>query len=178
MSRILIETDRLILREITQDDFDDLLEIWGDAETLQFFPKTLNQQEMTEWINRNLKRYESYGHGLWAVILKHDLTFVGDCGLIIQEVDGVEELEVGYHFNKKHWGQGFASEAARGCMEYAFNRLSRSRLISMIRPENLPSRQVAQRNGLKIEKELFWRGFQHYVYAIERIQHNEAVKLP
>ncbi len=163
----ILETERLILRLITHEDLDDLLQIWGDAETMHMFPKTLNRQEMREWIDRNLKRYQDFGYGLWAVILKNNQQFVGDCGLMVQEVDGVEELEVGYHFNRKFWGQGLATEAARGCMDYAFTQLNRHRIISMIRPENLSSRGVAERNGLKIEKELFWRGYQHYVYAFE-----------
>lgn len=150
MNKTILETARLSLREITHDDLDDLLQIWGDAETLRFFPKTLDRREMSEWIDRNLKRYESYGHGLWAVILKDTQQFVGDCGLVI----------------KNFWGRGLAAEAARGCMDYAFNQLGRRRVISMIRPENIPSRRVAERNGLQIEKKLFWRGYDHYVYAI------------
>lgn len=166
MSKPILETERLLLREITHADCEELLQIWGDADAMRLFPRVLNRQEMTEWIDRNLKRYECHGHGVWAVILKDSQQFVGDCGLVIQEVDGVEELEVGYHFNPKFWGRGFATEAARGCMEYAFTQLNRRRVISMVRPENLPSRRVAERNGLKIEKEIFWRGYQHYVYSI------------
>lgn len=165
MNNIILETERLILREINHEDLNDLLQIWGDSEAMRLFPQTLDREEMAAWIDRNLNRYEQYGHGIWAVLLKSEQKFVGDCGLVIQEVDSVEELEVGYHFNKNYWGQGLAAEAARGCMEYAFNQLNRSRVISMIRPENLASRRVAERNGLKIEKEIFWRGYQHYVYA-------------
>ncbi|MFN0112563.1 MAG: GNAT family N-acetyltransferase [Blastocatellia bacterium] len=168
MSEFILETERLLLREIPHSDRDDLLQIWGDAEAMRLFPKTLDEQEMTEWIDRNLNRYASYGHGVWAVILKETQQFVGDCGLVVQEVDGAEELEVGYHFKPNFWGQGFAAEAARGCMDYAFNQLNARRVISMIRPENLPSRRVAERNGLEIEKEIFWRGYQHYVYTIQK----------
>ena len=168
MNKILLQTERLQLREISHEDCNELLKIWGDAETMRLFPKTLNREEMTVWIDRNLNRYKSYGYGLWAVIQKDGQQFVGDCGLMVQEVDGAEELEVGYHFNRNFWGLGLATEAARGCMDYAFNQLNRRRIISMIRPENLPSRRVAERNGLKIDKEVFWRGYQHYVYAIER----------
>lgn len=168
MNKTILETERLILREITHADLDDLLAIWGDQEVMRLFPKTLDRTDLDGWIDRNLKRYEQYGHGLWAVILKSEQKLIGDCGLVIQEVDGAEELEVGYHFNKNYWGRGLAAEAARGCMEFAFTRLNRQRIISMIRPENLPSRRVAERNGLRIEKEVFWRGYQHYVYAIQR----------
>ncbi|MCI0388322.1 MAG: GNAT family N-acetyltransferase [Acidobacteria bacterium] len=169
MSRIILETERLSLREITSDDFNDLLEIWADPEAMRLFPRTLDHQAMGEWIERNQGRYEQFGYGLWAVILRNEQKLVGDCGLTIQEVDGVEELEVGYHFNRKYWGRGFATEAARACMDYAFNQLGRRRIISMIRPENASSRRVAERNGLRIEKEVFWRGYQHYIYAIERV---------
>lgn len=168
MNKTILETERLILREIAHADLDDLLAIWGDEKVMRLFPKTLDRVDMATWIDRNLKRYEQYGHGLWAVILKSEQKLVGDCGLVIQEVDGAEELEVGYHFNKNYWGRGLAAEAARGCMEFAFTRLNRQRIISMIRPENLPSRRVAERNGLRIEKEVFWRGYQHYVYVIEQ----------
>src|SRR5882672_1601268 len=167
MSRILLETERLTLRKITADDLDDLLEIWGDPEAMRHFPGVLDRQAMLEWIERNQRRYEQYGHGLWAVILRGERKLVGDCGLAVQEVDGIEELEVGYHFNRKYWGRGLGAEAARACMNYAFERLGLRRVISMIRPENAPSRRVAERNGLRIEKEIFWRGYQHYVYAIQ-----------
>ena len=167
MGGIIWETERLSLREITAEDLDDLLEIWGDPETMRFFPHTLDSQAMREWIERNRRRYEQYGHGLWAAPLRGERKLVGDCGLVIQEVDGIEELEVGYHFNRKYWGRGFATEAARACMDYAFERLGRRRVISMIRPENTPSRRVAERNGLRIEREVQWHGYLHYVYAIE-----------
>jgi [ribosomal protein S5]-alanine N-acetyltransferase len=165
MNQVVLETERLRLREISYADLDDLLVFWSDAETMRHFPRPLDEEAMRAWIERNLKRYDQYGHGLWAVILKESGAFAGDCGLIWQEVDGVEELEVGYHFNKAFWGHGLATEAARGCMEYAHTQLGRQRIISLIRPENFPSRRVAERNGLQIEKEVFWRGYQHYVYA-------------
>jgi [ribosomal protein S5]-alanine N-acetyltransferase len=166
-SRVILETERLRLREITPDDCADLLAVWGNPEAMRMFPRTLDEDAMREWVDRNLRRYEQDGHGLWAVLLKSEERVVGDCGLVIQEVDGVEELEVGYHFNPSFWARGYATEAARGCIDYARDRLGRGRIISMIRPENLPSRRVAERNGLRIEKEVFWRGYRHYVYAKE-----------
>jgi [ribosomal protein S5]-alanine N-acetyltransferase len=165
MTQVVIETERLLLRTITHDDFADLFAIWSDAEAMRFYPNTLDEAAMRAWIERNLKRYEEYGHGLYAVIRKADQQFVGDCGLVVQDVEGVAELEVGYQFNKQFWSNGYATEAARGCMDYARDVLKRERIISMIRPENLPSRRVAERNGLQIEKKVFWRGFDHYVYA-------------
>jgi hypothetical protein len=78
MGGIILETERLSLREITEDDLDDLLEIWGDPETMRFFPRTLDSQAMREWIERNQRRYEQYGHGLWAATLWSERKLVGD----------------------------------------------------------------------------------------------------
>lgn len=84
MSGIILETERLLLREITTDDLYDLLEIWGDPEAMRLFPRTLDHQAMREWIERNQRRYEQNDHGLWAVILRGEQKLVGDCGLTVQ----------------------------------------------------------------------------------------------
>jgi RimJ/RimL family protein N-acetyltransferase len=165
MNDAILETDRLRLRKITMADLEDIHAIWGDPEAMRLFPRTLDREGVREWIERNLTRYAETGHGIWAVIRNEDGQFVGDCGLVIQDINGAPELEVGYHFLPRFWGRGYASEAARGCMDYARETLGRPRVISMIRPENLASRRVAERNGLRIEREVDWRGYQHLIYA-------------
>ena len=67
MRGIILETERLRLREITPDDLDDLHEIWGDSEAMRFFPRTLDRMAMGEWIERNQRLYEQHGHGLYAI---------------------------------------------------------------------------------------------------------------
>ncbi len=162
----ILETERLLLRELTPDDFDALFAIFGDAETMLYYPQAYSQAMLEAVMQRQFASYAANGYGLWAIILKSENKFIGDCGLLHQEVEGVLELEVGYHVNRQYWGQGFAPEAAKACFDYGFQTLGRQRLISMIRPENLPSRRVAEKNGLRIEKEPFWRDFQHYVYVL------------
>jgi [ribosomal protein S5]-alanine N-acetyltransferase len=95
---------------------------------------------------------------------------VVDCGIILQQVEGESLYEIGYHLRRDFWGQGLATEAAIACRDWAFANLKTDRLISLIRPENLPSRRVAERNGMTIWKEVNWRGLAHYVYFIERAQ--------
>ncbi|MFN7930135.1 MAG: GNAT family N-acetyltransferase [Blastocatellia bacterium] len=166
--KVTLETDRLFLRELTPTDFDMMFEIFGDAETMLYYPQPFSREMLETALQRQYKSYAENGYGLWAVILKSENKFIGDCGLLQQEVEGVQELEVGYHVNRKFWGQGFAPEAAKACFDYAFDVLGRQRMISMIRPENLPSRRVAEKNGLQIEKKVFWRDLWHYVYVLER----------
>jgi [ribosomal protein S5]-alanine N-acetyltransferase len=166
---MILETERLYLRELTLNDVDAMLSIWSDAETMLYFPNPLDREMLIALMERQLKSYAQNGYGLWAMILKSEEKLIGDCGIMQQAVDGAMELEVGYHVNRNYWGKGYAPEAARACFEYGFTKLNRSRMISMIRPENNPSRRVAEKNGLQIEKEIFWRGFQHLVYFCNSI---------
>jgi RimJ/RimL family protein N-acetyltransferase len=102
------------------------------------------------------------------MILKSNGELIGDCGLTIQDVEGVREVEIGYHVRRDLWGQGLATEAARVCRDYGFANLQADHLISLIRPENLQSRRVAEKNGMTVEKEIVWRGLQHLVYTMRK----------
>lgn len=164
----ILETPRLVLREFSTDDADELALILSDAETMRFYPAPLDRAGVEEWIVRNRRRYADHGHGLWALTLKLSGELIGDCGLTVQHVDGVDEVEIGYHVRRDLWGRGLATEAARACRDYGFARLAAERLISLIRPENEPSRRVAEKNGMRIWNEITWHGLQHLVYAIGR----------
>ena len=102
------------------------------------------------------------------MVLKSSGEVVGDCGLTRQTVDGVDEIEIGYHVRRDLWGRGLAPEAAAACRDHGFERLGAERLISLIRPENLPSRRVAEKVGLSLWKEVVWGDLPHCVYAIRR----------
>lgn len=165
---IVFETDRLFLRKMTMDDVENLQKIFSDPIAMQYYPKTFDIEETKAWIQRVLINYEKHGAGLWACHLKSTGEFVGQCGLFFQpDIDGQDEVEVGYLFVRRFWYQGLATEAARGTMKYAREQLGRNRLISLIRPENMPSRRVAGRNGLVPEKEITYKGYKHLVYVSE-----------
>jgi len=165
-----LETTRVILREFRRDDADALARVISDPETMRFYPAPYDRAGVEEWIARNLQRYTKDGHGLWAMILKASGDLIGDCGLTVQNVDGADEVEIGYHVRRDLWGEGFATEAARACRDFGFARLPVERLISLIHPENLPSRRVAEKNGMTAWKEVMWRNLPHLVYAIRREQ--------
>jgi ribosomal-protein-alanine N-acetyltransferase len=161
----ILETERLILRTLTLADVDDVARTFCDAENMRFFPRVFERCDVVTWIERNLKRYESDGIGMWAVILKETGHLIGDCGLALQQVDGIVETEIGYHFERAQQGRGYATEAARGCRDYGLQVLHRKRLISLIRAENTPSRRVAERNGMVVEKETVFASLPHLVYT-------------
>lgn len=164
---IQLQTPRLFLREMTPADAPALFEILGDAETMRWYPRPYTRDEVDDWIARQLERYRN-GSGLLALVLEDSGAFVGDCGLVWQEVEGVLEPEVGYHVHRDHQGRGYATEAARAIRDYAFEGLDCDHVISMIRPENLPSRRVAEKNGLTVDRVVFWRDYDHWVYRLAK----------
>jgi RimJ/RimL family protein N-acetyltransferase len=107
------------------------------------------------------------------MVVRSSAELIGDCGLVRQDIDGQAEIEIGYHTRRDLWGQGLATEAARACRNYGFQTFSIDRLISLIRPENLPSRRVAEKNGMQVIKEVVWKNVPHLVYAINRKEFNE-----
>jgi RimJ/RimL family protein N-acetyltransferase len=180
----ILETPRLTLRELTAEDADALARILGDPETMRYYPAPYDRAGVEQWIARNRQRYENDGVGLWAMVLKSPTLksaapefipprsageLVGDCGIIRQEVEGEHLYEIGYHLRRDFWGQGFATEAAVACRDWAFTHLPVNRLISLIRPENIASQRVAERNGMKIWKEIDWRGLRHRVYSVSKL---------
>ncbi|MFZ0297777.1 MAG: GNAT family N-acetyltransferase [Candidatus Sulfotelmatobacter sp.] len=166
----ILETPRLILREFSTDDVDALERVLSDPETMRFYPAPLDRAGVEKWIVRNCRRYAQDGHGLWAMVLKTNGELIGDCGLTVQPVDTTDEIEIGYHVRRDYWGQGLATETARACRDYGFARLPVDHIISLIRPENLPSRRVAEKNGMTIWKEVMRKGIPHLVYKIHRAQ--------
>jgi len=165
---LILETERLLLREFVAEDVDALAAVLSDPETMRYYPAVLDRAGVVAWIERNRRRYADDGHGLWAMVLKSCGEVIGDCGLTRQTVDGVDEIEIGYHVRRDLWGRGYAPEAARACRDYGFSRLGAERLISLIRPENIPSRRVAEKNGLTLWKEGLWRDLPHCVYVVRR----------
>lgn len=147
-AKIILETDRLILREMSQADFPDLCKILQDEEVMYAYEHAFSGAEVQEWLDRQLQRYREYGFGLWAVILKETGKMIGQCGLTMQDSGSGSVLEVGYLFQKAFWHHGYATEAAVACKDYAFTVLKATEVYSIIRDSNLPSQAVARRNGM------------------------------
>lgn len=145
----MIETERLILRKMTYEDFPDLKKILSDIEVMYAWEHAFSDDEVTNWINNQIKRYEETGIGFLLAIEKITKQVVGQAGLIREKINGQEYWGIGYIFNKVHWGKGYATEAAKGCMDYAVNILHADQVICDIRPENTRSIAVAKRLGME-----------------------------
>lgn len=147
---MVLETERLMLRQMTQDDLPALCRILQDEEVMYAYEHAFSDAEAAEWLNRQMQRYKDDGIGLWAVILKENGDLVGQCGLTMQDIPDGRVVEVGYLFRKDCWHKGYATEAAIGCKNYAFDTLGVSEVYSIIRDNNTASQNVARRNGMEV----------------------------
>ncbi len=168
------ETKRLLFRKITEDDFDTWLEFCEYPDSLKYI---FSQQQLAEadpvercktWFTRVFHRYEKGLGGMNALIDKQTGAFVGQCGLLIQTIDGIEELEIGYSLMPNHRGKGYATEAAQKCKDFAFELNFRDSLISVIHVENDASAKVAIANGMQLEKRTISNGDPVNIYRIKK----------
>jgi [ribosomal protein S5]-alanine N-acetyltransferase len=154
--RIVARTARLILRELTPDDLDPLFEVLGDPIAMEHYPAPKTREETAGWIAWARASYERNGFGLWAIERAADGAFIGDCGPMLQPVDDDVVPEIGYHVVRREWNNGFATEAAIACRELVLGELGFERVVSIVAPENLASRRVAEKVHDSM-REVFWQ---------------------
>jgi RimJ/RimL family protein N-acetyltransferase len=142
---LVIETDRLRLRPYVPADEEALFDVFSDAQARVFYPAMAERANVRGWIDWNLRNYAAHGFGLWAVELRSTGTFIGDCGLTYQDVEGSPQLEVGYHVLQRERRKGYATEAARACLDYGFEHTPAGQICSIVDHRNEPSCAVAGR---------------------------------
>ena len=148
-----LETERLILRELTMDDFNDLYEIISDEETMKHYPKPFDKDKVKNWIEWNIENYKVFGFGLFAVVLKENGKMIGDCGITMQIIHGKIKPEIGYHINKKYQKHGYATEAAIKCKNYIFENTPFNTVYTYMKYTNVGSYSVALKDGMKLVDE-------------------------
>ena len=131
----ILETERLVLRELVPSDLPAMCRVLQDKETMYAYEHAFSDEEAQAWLNNQLRRYRE---------------LIGQCGLTWQQISGERLLEVGYLFERVHWHKGYATEAALACKEYAFSVLGMQEVYSIIRDNNFASQRVAQRNGMNV----------------------------
>ena len=151
--KMILETERLFLREMTMGDFDALYAVLGDKEIMQHYPYSFDEERVRSWIERNMKRYTDDGFGLWAVCLKDTGEMIGDCGLTLQNIDGQMLPEIGYHIRKDQQRKGYAKEAAMAVRDWAFGNTEYPALYSYCKYTNVGSFKTAESIGMHFEKE-------------------------
>ena len=168
----ILETQRLLLREMTQADYPALAEILQDRVAMFAYEHACSDEETQTWLDRMRERYAKDGFGLWAVVCKETGEMIGQCGLTWQNYEGERVLEIGYLFQRKHWKKGYAIEAARACKHYAFETLHVNEVFSIIRDNNVASMNVAIRNGMTIRgtfiKHYYGIDMPHFAFSVRK----------
>lgn len=169
---MILETKRLYLREMNPSDFNSLCRILQDEKAMYAYEGAFSDQEVQEWLDRQIYRYQKWNFGSWAAVLKETDKMIGQCGLTMQQWKDQEVLEIGYLFERSHWHQGYATEAAKACKQYAFEKLNASEVCSIIRDSNTASQNVAMRNGMVMKDQWIkhYKGVDmpHYRYVVYR----------
>ena len=144
---VKIETERLFLREMTDDDFEALRRVLGNRDIMRHYPYAFDDARVRNWIARNRERYSIFGFGLWAVCRKDTGEMIGDCGLTMQIIDGQIRPEIGYHIRADHQRRGFAKEAACAVRDWTFVNTPFRAVYSYMKAENIPSIRTAMAYG-------------------------------
>jgi RimJ/RimL family protein N-acetyltransferase len=164
-----LETPRLLIRPLSLADKTPLMEFFSDPVATEFlFLDKTPEQFADQWLSRQLGRYASEQGGMCAVVLKETDTLIGQCGLCYQWVDFVPKWEVGYHFIRRFWGKGYATEAAVAMRDFCLKEEMAETVISLIHPDNQRSQAVAGRNGMTFWKNTTHRGHPAKVFRIRR----------
>jgi len=151
---MILETERLYLREMTQSDYSALCKLLQDPDVMATFTKGVyTDSEVQEALNKTIQSYKEHGCDQWAVVLKENDEMIGKCGPHTMDFEGEQIFEIGYIFQKAYWHKGYATEAAIACREYSFCTLGLDEIYSYIMETNMPSRHVAERNGMTVYKE-------------------------
>ncbi len=167
-----LETERLRLRPFRADgsDLEAMLAVLGDPESMRFYPAPFDREGTKRWIDRQLERYELDGFGLLVIEDRITGDVIGDCGPTVQEADGENFVELGWHVLSARQRQGIATEAGAACRDAAFDSLEAPFLISLIRPENIASRRVADKLGFGVWRGTIRAGWGHLIYRLDRQQ--------
>lgn len=171
-----LETERLITRFLVPDDVKVWTKFFTYPDAIKLFPdfglKT-PEEKANHWIEKQFNRYQDKKYGMQVLLDKKTGEFIGQCGLLSQEIDGASELEVGYHIFPTYWGKGYAPEAAAEFLKFGFEHNQSESIISIIDTRNKNSQRVADKNKLIQEKSCTWNGLNVYVYRIRKNQFYE-----
>ena len=150
---MVIETKRLILRELVQEDFDALYKVLSDPDIMQHYPYAFDEVRVREWIRRNMERYRIFGFGLWAVCLKETGELIGDCGLTMQPIHDLIRPEIGYHIRADQQRKGYATEGAIAVRDWTFRNTPFHTVYSYMKYTNEPSAKTAMAYGCRLVDE-------------------------
>ncbi len=167
---LILETRRLILRPFDEKDVDRMSELMAHPDFMRFSLGPKTREETAAFLENVIDWHRTGSPSLFAVVIRSDGVLVGYCGFLHQDVDGEKEIEIGYRLHPDYWNRGIATEAARKVRDHAFGDLKLPHVISLIHPDNVASRRVAEKIGMLFERQTVFKGFPTLVFALQREQ--------
>lgn len=169
--KCILETSRTYLREFTLDDTQKIFEMRSDSQIMRYMPEHLCENitftNSVAIVEDNIKAYKNNpGLGAWPVILKVSEEFIG--WVLLNKLEKTNEIEIGYHFIPKFWGQGLCFEVTTALLEYGFQIVGLNRIVGITNPENKVSIRILEKLGLKYEKKSYFYGANFFCYSLNK----------
>jgi ribosomal-protein-alanine N-acetyltransferase len=161
-------TPRLLLRRMTAGDLDDLTRMHLDPRIMATLGGVRSPEQTRDWLQRQMGHWERCGFGLWMARERQTGQFAGRGGLHHIEIDGRDEIEVGYSFLAEFWGRGLAMELARESIRAAFTVLNLPEIVCFTLTTNHASQRVMQKAGFRYERDLVYKDLPHVLYRLRR----------
>jgi RimJ/RimL family protein N-acetyltransferase len=164
-----LQTFRLTLRSFREADIDVMAQLFANPDFMRFSLGVFTEREQTIAFIKKVMGWDLAGiPSQFAVVLRDQDTVLGYCGFFHHSEHGIEDIEIGYRLHPDYWNRGLITEAARAVRDHGFRDWKLLRVVSLVHPENVPSRRVAEKNGMTVEKQITFRGFPTLVYAMAR----------
>jgi ribosomal-protein-alanine N-acetyltransferase len=164
--KIILETDRLLIREFVEDDAEAFFAFNGDPVVMRYTgePPSTSVDQVRQKI-REYPDYRRHGYGRWAVVHKPDQQIVGFNGL--KFLDDLQEVDLGYRFRADYWGRGIATESSEAILRFGFENLGLKRIIGLVLPDNTASIRVLEKVGMHRDGEVEFCGDQAQRWVVE-----------
>jgi ribosomal-protein-alanine N-acetyltransferase len=166
----ILQTERLILRPFREEDLNRLVELFANRDFMRFSLGPYTREQTAAFLHKVIGWQRTGLPSLFALELKTERPLLGYCGFFHHAPEVTPDVEIGYRLHPGYWNRGLMTEAARAVRDHAFRILKLPRAVSLVHPENIASRRVAEKNGMTVEEEIIFRGFPTLVFAIERDQ--------
>ena len=169
---IKIETKRQYIMELWDRDLPELSALLQDDQTMSDLGGVFSNTEIHEWLDEQSFYYQNSKYGIWAAMLKRNVKLIGCCGITRENVDGLDVFALAYLYHRDYRHKGYAAEAAKSCIRYAFEVMGFSEILAVVRDTDFPSMNVAIRSGMmargRIMKQYCGADTPHMVFSIKR----------